>query len=1300
MRLIFIILVFFSGTVLSRYYEKRRFDRSIYDDFEISNIHKFAINKQWTFTDYKTHFKAYKDKKENKCYIEKFEDKEELSENKIKQGYKTFYISNEFLTKLKAWQLAGERIVNFCNKRKIILIERSASILDSTNIHYFNSLFYEKYLFQPPLIKRAKRQVFEKKQKFNKKFKKNRLRRQIQQSPGKFQGQTQSQYLNIGNNNKEEGKAEAEATQQSSRAVVSGKYGMGQAQSMSLGNIGCEDCQKYSDENAPDRYVQIPTIKQSEDTIVHPSKIIPGISTTYSSRIPTRGHIPYFNNIYGTNGVTTYPGSIDGTTSSRIYPEKYLGSITYPVGVSDTITDVTHPGSISSTKTVDDIVYPKVYPGSIPGTTIGDNIVYPQRIPGTRIDTHLTYPGSIPHTATDSAVYAGDISTAKDNVAYSGSIPGTTTSNSAAYPGNILNTATSGDATYRKNIAGITTPGDVAYSRNIPGTITSVVYPNHMSDTTTDSDAIYRGNVPGTITNSGVVYPSGISSTIARDATTYKTIPGSTIRDDVYPQSLSDTTINGGRVITYPIGDGIAPSTATRDTIAHPVSIPGTAANNGHGQIITNSKAIADAKIYPTGQIPSKQFFGILPGRTASETTDIRVPSEAIYSGDPKTTGHFIIGDQTKINANGKFQESDRKIKTDQSGISYPHGIVRIQTPEAEKYPNSHTVIPLDYSVQEQYPRTWHDNRGILNIGQIDNGQNIEQYPSEKQGIRQYPVLQYPLTEESLSNIKKVPQYYQQSNTGLHIENDNSNSQASSSIKQTDLGTQASASAQGKFGQGTAQSQVTGTYSGSGSFSAQAGSTDINKSAQTEINGNKEGAVSNAQAHGGYGKSQAQVQLNSELGTTTTGAQSSGWNHGTNSQVQASSKGGIADAQANGEGNTSSQAQIGFQPYLKTDEKIEKYLKPFHGGGTASAQSGTYTGQSQSQLEGSFQYGITYTGAAQAGSGSGAAASRKPFNFNLTNTELFKSFKPSYGQIVSKNNSKISNISLNTDYKYNQDKIQSLQTSSSSQRKVIIKLTNDSSPNIVSKPNQSIEKSQIDDTVYDDYEEEYDGEDYISPIQTSSPKISQIYAAEQNNSNRQSQTIQVASKNQYNFHVKQNTNTAQARNILQPGQSLSGYTIPPGFRGRVTSIAGSETIAHGNGKSQSQTVSLIPKESSVIYKIKSPISEIRSLKTNHEKLIENHNSSKENQKHQTSTKYTKATPNISIKPSYYTITNSVAGKIDDKNSQRKYEHRYYTKSSTCGYFTFSCNIVYGSNGRTKICKPKMPTYSDGTPMKC
>lgn len=35
---------------------------------------------------------------------------------------------------------------------------------------------------------------------------------------------------------------------------------MGQAQSMSLGSSGCEDCPKYTDEGAPDRYIQRPRI--------------------------------------------------------------------------------------------------------------------------------------------------------------------------------------------------------------------------------------------------------------------------------------------------------------------------------------------------------------------------------------------------------------------------------------------------------------------------------------------------------------------------------------------------------------------------------------------------------------------------------------------------------------------------------------------------------------------------------------------------------------------------------------------------------------------------------------------------------------------------------------------------------------------------------------------------------------------------------------------------------------------------------------------------------------------------------
>jgi len=63
--------------------------------------------------------------------------------------------------------------------------------------------------------------------------------------------------------------------------------------------------------------------------------------------------------------------------------------------------------------------------------------------------------------------------------------------------------------------------------------------------------------------------------------------------------------------------------------------------------------------------------------------------------------------------------------------------------------------------------------------------------------------------------------------------------------------------------------------------------------------------------------------------------------------------------------------------------------------------------------------------------------------------------------------------------------------------------------------------------------------------------------------------------------------------------------------------------------------------------------------------------------------------------SYVTVTKSVTGSMDNSKSppqeNKNFQSTYYTKSSTCGYFTFSCNIVYGPNGRNKICRPKAPT---------
>lgn len=69
---------------------------------------------------------------------------------------------------------------------------------------------------------------------------------------------------------------------------------------------------------------------------------------------------------------------------------------------------------------------------------------------------------------------------------------------------------------------------------------------------------------------------------------------------------------------------------------------------------------------------------------------------------------------------------------------------------------------------------------------------------------------------------------------------------------------------------------------------------------------------------------------------------------------------------------------------------------------------------------------------------------------------------------------------------------------------------------------------------------------------------------------------------------------------------------------------------------------------------------------------------------------------VNVKPdSYVTITKSVSGSLDNAKTtpddDKKFESTSYTKSTTCGYFQFSCNIVYGSNGRSKICRPKTPS---------
>ncbi|XP_043493704.1 elastin-like isoform X2 [Polistes fuscatus] len=1528
MRLIFFILICLINTVLSYYSEKTRFDRSIND-----KLGEPLNDKQWTFTDDQTLFIAYKDRKENVCYLEKLKEdnvkhhRNDVSTKRREKKYSTvLYVPNETLTKLEAWREAGGRIVDFCQGRSIYLLQKTKPIARNLLDPFLNELPIDENdisskriadILLTPLINRAKREIqLENRKRLNEDFHKIRSRRQTSQLRGRFRGQTQSQYLHLGNDGQTEGKAEAEATQQSSRAIVAGNNGMGQAQSMSSSGSGCEDCPGYQPDYAvhvdqiPGK-LQVQGLPKDRQYVTRPGVGAPGkmIAGDYSGSVipgsgPTGGTEQYPGGMVPGTIRQTYPGGIKPGTGTyptgpvgpgSVIPGQYPSGIipggtypgafvpggvpTYPGGViPGTIgggrpypggavpgTGVRYPGGVGpgTLPTGDGVAYPGgpvrgttatggagVYPGgAIPGTVpTGGGVSYPS---GTATGTTATggagvYPGStVPGTG---IMYPGGVSPGS-GVGYPGGVaPGTVpTGDGVAYPGGPVRgtTATGGPGVYPGGAVPGTVPtgGDVAYPGSpirgttatggpgvypggaVPGTVPTgggVAYPGGVPPGTvpTGGGVAYPGGVaPGTVpTGGGVAYPGGVApgTVPTRDSVAY---PGGPVRGTtatggpgVYPGGAVPGTVPTGGDVAYP-GSPIRGTTATGGPGVYPGgAVPGTAPTGGDAPypigIVTGTTATGGTEIYPGGTAPGRlptggggvypsgPIPGIIttyPGGVPTETLrrpGERYPAETPISGVSYPistgTGTYPGGIPPGVGTTGVVGGTYPGVSPVGDGGMYPGGITgtivtggptypgRVTTtdgrgiPGAGIFPNIVTGAKTDVGTSISYPgissgipgvsgtgiatpqggQTQPGITGFITPGTVypgaplpgggipgmtttggvypgsgvympGGGQLIGQYPPSGRlptdqipGIPQYPTAQYPsgqypdtkqyypggISGQTIpgqypggvgtTGAVEASQYYQKPKdiSGTSAEDDSADTQASSSVKQVDSGTETSASAQGKYGKGIAQSQVSGIYSGSASFSAQAGTSDINRSAQAEISGGKDGAVSNAEGVGGRGKSQAQVQLNSDSGATSTGAQSSGWNHGTNSQVQASSKGGMADAQANGEGSTSSQAQIGFQPYLKDDRKIEKYSLPFRGGGTASAQSGTHRGQSQSQLQGSFQYGITYTGAAQAGP-----------------------YKPNNIPSISRNDdTEVTTVPSDADFNRIQGQRQGLQTSSSSRQMVISGVSKEKVENSMNRKEQPEENKRVPEPVYgeEEYEDQYEDEDYDSSArQNPPPNLENFPSNIKQEDQHQSQMIQIGNANRYDVRVTQDSNTPLKDDRLQPGQSLPGYTVPPGFRGRVMSVAGDDTIAKGDGKAQSQTVALIPAQPNITtLENKSLGPETRSLHSNYARFTGTPISKSNNDRTHTrssSNGFLTRDLDKSIRPSYYTVTNSVAGKIDDnKNSQKKYEHRYYTKSSTCGYFTFSCNIVYGSNGRTKICKPKVPTYPDGTPMKC
>lgn len=208
-----------------------------------------------------------------------------------------------------------------------------------------------------------------------------------------------------------------------------------------------------------------------------------------------------------------------------------------------------------------------------------------------------------------------------------------------------------------------------------------------------------------------------------------------------------------------------------------------------------------------------------------------------------------------------------------------------------------------------------------------------------------------------------------------------------------------------------------------------------------------------------------------------------------------------------------------------------------------------------------------------------------------------------------------------------------------------------------------------DDMEYDDDDEEYDDDDYYTMEKTGSP-LETKSNGDLESSNKRLNTI--SSDDEIEQQTKKSIplETDVKYSIVQSQNGKSNYIeaktttpepIPEGFKGRIHS---------GN---------LEKKVSDVTYETKKY--NTRFLPSKHA----DDNKIKEDGKKEINGK----NPD-----SYVTVTKSVTGQLDDSNPSnegKNFSSTYYTKSSTCGYFTFSCNIVYGANGRSKICRPKPPS---------
>lgn len=235
-------------------------------------------------------------------------------------------------------------------------------------------------------------------------------------------------------------------------------------------------------------------------------------------------------------------------------------------------------------------------------------------------------------------------------------------------------------------------------------------------------------------------------------------------------------------------------------------------------------------------------------------------------------------------------------------------------------------------------------------------------------------------------------------------------------------------------------------------------------------------------------------------------------------------------------------------------------------------------------------------------------------------------------------------------------------------------------------PNSSVKIEE--EVEYDDNDDDYDDDDdYLAPT-----KLTNNLEAKSSSKIPVEATTEIPEKkSQKNYNINtdldsktfsQNSPTQkQAAVIIKPD---NGFKLTQTQNGKTVKFPLSEQLREG--KNPKADLESVPEGFNIVSDKKEAIVDLTASKVNPKiKYSTRYLPSRITDDEKNSiTNHGK----VQRPDSYVTVTKSLSGSLDEnKNENGKFASTYYTKSSTCGFFTFSCNIVHGPNGKSKVCKP-------------